>query len=314
MRVVFEPKNSGFTVTRGAGIGLGNFDGLHIGHAKLIDTLVKECADRGLTSIIYTFMKHPENILRKTLFTPQITTAKKKIELLNHFNIDYLYMAEFDEKFSRVMPEDFVKKVLVDSFGIKLAVVGYDYRFGFEGSGDVALLEHLGEKYGFSVIIVPPVHYGSEVVSSTLIRKLLARGDVEKAFLMLGRPYSMQGLVVRGRSMGAKLGFPTANLLPEKYLVVPRSGVYMTQTEVDGNVYKSLTNIGKNPTFKLKRVSVETHILDFENDIYDEAVEVFFIKRIRGEKKFDGVENLSRQIQEDISYVRGNDFIIDNPK
>lgn len=310
MRVIFEPRSSGFPVARNTGIGLGNFDGLHIGHASLIKKLVDECHSQNLTSVIYTFTKHPENILRKKLFTPQITTTKKKIELLDEFNVDYLYLAEFDEKFSRMQPEEFIKRILVDMFGIKLAVVGYDYRFGFEGSGDVALLEHYGEKYHFDVIVVPPVYLDSEVVSSTSIRKLLSYGYVDKVSKFLGRPYSIQGLVIKGRNVGTKIGFPTANLMPEKYLIIPRSGVYITQISINGKLYNSLTNIGKNPTFKLKRVSVETHILDLSQDIYNETVEVFFHKRIRGEKKFDSLIELTKQINQDILAAR--QFFITN--
>ena len=272
--------------------------------------LVSECRSRKLASIIYTFTKHPENILRKKLFTPQITTAKKKIELLDKFFLDYLYFAEFDDNFSRLLPEEFIKKVLVDTFGIKLAVVGYDYRFGFEGSGDVALLEHYGQKYNFDVIVVPPVKLENEVVSSTSIRNYLSYGYVDKVYKMLGRPYSIQGQVVKGRSVGAKIGFPTANIIPEKYLLIPRSGVYLTQTYVNGRLYKGLTNIGKNPTFKLKKTSVETHLFDFNEDIYDKTVEVFFYQRIRRERKFDNVESLVKQIAEDTSCAMKIDISI----
>lgn len=304
MKVVFEPRNSGFPVASNTGLGLGNFDGLHIGHAKLINSLVEECSSRGLTSIVYTFTKHPENFFRKKLFTPQITTTKKKIELLDKFNVGYLYLAEFDEKFSRMQPKEFVQKILVEMFGVKLVVVGYDYKFGYEATGDVSLLEHLGVKYKFDVIVVPPMYLGSEVVSSTIIRKLISHGDISNVSRMLGRPYSIQGLVVKGRNVGATIGFPTANILPEKYLIIPRSGVYATQTMVKGKLYNSITNIGKNPTFKLKRISVETHILDFKDDIYDETVEVFFNQRIRGEKKFNSPEELVEQIKKDVAYIQ----------
>ncbi len=305
MRVIFEPRSSGFPVARNTGIGLGNFDGLHIGHAGLIKKLVQECHSRDLKSVIYTFIKHPENILRRKLFTPQITTTKKKIELLDEFNVNYLYLAEFDEKLSRMQPEEFIKRILVDMFEIKLAVVGYDYRFGFEGSGDVALLEHYGTKYHFDVIVVPPVNLDSEIVSSTSIRKQLSYGYVDKVSKYLGRPYSIQGLVIKGRNVGTKIGFPTANLLPEKYLIIPRSGVYITQISINGKLYNSVTNIGKNPTFKLNRVSVETHILDFTDEIYNQTVEVFFHQRIRGEKKFKSIEELTNQINHDITITRG---------
>jgi len=302
MNIIFEPINTIGQFQKQCGIGLGNFDGVHIGHAKLINTLVKECKSRGLKSIVYTFDKHPENIIRRKLITPQITTNKKKIELMYNFELDYLYFASFDEYFSRLHAEDFVKKVLVDKFGISLAVVGHDYRFGFRGTGDVKLLEKLGEKYGFKVIVIQPVIYEDNIVSSTYIRKYLIHGEISNATKMLGRNYSIQGLVIHGRKLGTRIGVPTANLLPEKYLVLPRNGVYLTKTLVNGTLYKSITNIGKNPTFNLDTISVETHIIDFEEDLYSQMIEVFFYKWIRGERKFKGIEELKLQLIKDKNF------------
>lgn len=300
MKVIYEPISNSLIPMDNVGIALGNFDGLHIGHAALINTLIQECHSKGLTSVVYTFIKHPENILRKKLFTPQIITTKKKIELLHQFNVDYLYLAEFDEKFSRMSPDDFIKKVLVNTFKVKIVVIGYNYKFGVDGSGDVSLLQYYGNKYNFDVIVIPPVTIDSKVVSSTLIREQLAHGYVDEALKMLGRPYSIQGLVIKGRNMGKKLGYPTANIQPEKYLIVPRSGVYLTRTFVKGKLYNSITNIGKNPTFRLKKISVETHIFDFNENIYNDVVEVFFYKRIRNEKKFNSLDSLVEQISKDI--------------
>jgi len=302
MNIVFEPINSISQIQMQCGVGLGNFDGVHIGHSELINTLVKECKSRGLKSIVYTFDKHPENIIRRKLITPQITTNKKKIELMYNFEIDYLYFANFDEYFSRLHAEDFVKKILVDRFGIKLAVVGYNYRFGFRGIGDVELLIKLGEKYGFQVKVISPVRKGNNVISSTAIRKYLIHGDISSAGNMLGRDYSIQGLVVNGRKIGTKIGFPTANLQPEKYLVIPKNGVYLTKTLVNGVIYKSITNIGKNPTFNLDVLSVETYIVNFEGNLYNQMIEVFFFKWIRGERRFKRIEDLNIQITKDKNY------------
>jgi len=302
MNIIFEPINSISQIQRQCGVGLGNFDGVHIGHAELINTLVKECKSRGLKSIVYTFDKHPENIIRRKLITPQITTNKKKIELMYNFEIDYLYFANFDEYFSRLRAEDFVKKILVDRFGIKLAVVGYDYRFGYRGIGDVELLIRLGEKYGFEVKVISPVRKEDNIISSTAIRKYLIHGDISSAGNMLGRDYSIQGLVINGRKIGAKIGFPTANLQPEKYLVIPRNGVYLTKTLINGVLFKSITNIGKNPTFKLDTISVETHIINFEGNLYNQMIEVFFFKWIRGERRFKKIEDLNIQITKDKNY------------
>ena len=308
MNIIFEPINSISQIQMQCGIGLGNFDGVHIGHAELINTLVIECKSRGLKSIVYTFDKHPENIIRRKLITPQITTNKKKIDLMYNFEIDYLYFANFDEYFSRLHAEDFVKKILIERFGIKLAVVGHDYRFGYRGTGDVELLIKLGEKYGFEVIVVHPVSFENNVISSTAIRKYLIHGDIKNANNMLGREYSIQGQVIHGRKIATKIGFPTTNLIPEKYLVIPRSSVYLTKTLVNGTLYKSITNVGKNPTFNLDKISVETYIINFEMDLYNQMIEVFFHKWIRGERRFKGIEELKSQLKKDKEFCINTEY------
>jgi len=279
MKVIYEPVNSGMNYKNNLGVGLGNFDGLHIGHQKLVNTLVDECKKINLSSVIYTFSKHPENIFRKKLMTPQITTVKKKIELFNSCNVDFLYLAIFDEDFSRISPEEFVKKILLDFMKVKLVVVGFDYRFGFKGAGDATLLKNLGEKYGFDVIVVSPVKQINEVISSTSVRNALLAGDASKAMSLLGRPYSMEGIIIKGRQIGRTIGFPTANILPESYVVVPKNGVYLSKIKINGVLHNSITNVGNNPTFNMDRISIETYILDFDADIYGELSEVFFYKK-----------------------------------
>ncbi|MFZ5989829.1 MAG: bifunctional riboflavin kinase/FAD synthetase [Bacillota bacterium] len=287
------------------GVGLGNFDGLHIGHMALINTLISESTLDYLDSIVYTFSKHPENIIRKKLFTPLITTVNKKVELLGQTRLDYLYFDEFDETYSRIKPEVFVEDILVKRLNMKLAVAGVDYRFGYKGQGDVSLLTELGKEHNFRVVIIPPIKSGNDVVSSTLIRKYIAKGDMDKVFNLLGRHYSITGKVEKGRRVGNTLGFPTANIYPESYLVLPDRGVYISKTLIGGRLYNSLTNIGNNPTFTdCKNISVETHILDFEEDIYGSSIEVFFIFKIREEEKFDSVNELIIQMEKDVLKAR----------
>lgn len=287
------------------GVGLGNFDGLHIGHMALINTLINKSKFDGLESMIYTFTKHPENILRKKLITPLLTTESKKIQLLNETSLDYLYFEEFDEKFSRMQPEEFVEQVLVDRLNIKLAVAGFDYRFGYKGQGDTELLKKLGEKFGFKTIVIPPVKVDNEIISSTLIREQVMKGNMEKVFKLLGRHYSITGKVESGRRVGSKLGFPTANLHPEVYLILPHDGVYITKTLVDGVLHNSITNIGKNPTFENDgKLRVETHIFNFKDEIYGKDIEVFFISMIRGEKRFSSKDELLEQVNKDISVAK----------
>jgi riboflavin kinase / FMN adenylyltransferase len=287
------------------GIGLGNFDGLHIGHMALINTVIKESKLNSLDSVVYTFTKHPENILRKKLFTPLITTETKKVELLGETSLNYLYFDEFDESFSRMTPEDFVKEVLVGRLNMKLAVAGFDYKFGYNGQGDVNLLKELGKKYFFKTIIIPPIKINNEIVSSTKIRQNIAKGDIDQVFKLLGRHYSITAEVVSGRRIGNTIGFPTANINPENYLILPHKGVYITKTLLDDKLYGSITNIGFNPTFEGQdTVTVETHIIDFEGDIYGKKIEVFFLQKLRNEKKYSSVNELIEQIKIDMLKAR----------
>lgn len=297
--------NSDYNFEKPTGIGLGNFDGLHIGHMTLINTLINESILNSLESVVYTFKKHPENIIKKKLFTPLIITMEKKIELLNQTDLDYTYFEEFDEEYSRIKPEDFVKEILVEKLKMKLVVVGYDYRFGHKGKGDIHLLKELGEKFDFKVIIIPPVKLDNEIVSSTIIRKYIERGYVDKAFLLLGRHYSIKGQVEKGKGIGRTLGFPTANITSKNHLIFPKKGVYITKAKIEDNIYSSITNIGNNPTFgKNEDISIETFIIDFNNDIYGKEIEVFFIEKIRSEKKFSDIEELIIEMKKDLLKAR----------
>jgi len=286
------------------GIGLGNFDGLHIAHMALINTLIGESKQGSLESVLYTFNKHPENIIRKKLFTPLITSVNKKVQLLELTGLDYIYFQEFDESFSRMSPEVFVRDILVNILNMKLAVTGYDYRFGYKGQGDVDYLKELGQKYNYKVITIPEIKVNEDIISSTLVRKHVKKGDMHSAFKLLGRHYSIKGIVERGKRIGFTLGFPTANIYPKEYLLMPTDGVYVTRTLLKGKMYNSITNIGKNPTFSNREKSIETYILDYEGDIYGKDIEVFFLKKIRGEKKFAGKDELIMQIKKDIESAR----------
>ncbi|NLC69409.1 MAG: bifunctional riboflavin kinase/FAD synthetase [Clostridiaceae bacterium] len=284
MEVVYKSKN----FAKPLGIGLGNFDGLHIGHMTLVNILISESKLNNLHSMIYTFTEHPNNILKNKPDVPILITTEKKTQLLSNLELDYLFYEEFDETFSRLQPEEFIKEILVRYFDIKLAVVGFDYVFGHKGRGNAGLLKKLGQKYGFKVIVIPPIKVNNNIVSSTLIRECISCGDMENALYFLGRHYSVTGTVKRGKGIGSELGFPTANISTGGHILLPACGVYITRTLVNGNMYKSVTNVGMNPTINPgnTKVDVETFILDFDEDIYDKQVEVFFVKKIRDEKRF----------------------------
>jgi riboflavin kinase/FMN adenylyltransferase len=300
MKTIFGNKNEVFEL-KSTAVGLGSFDGLHVGHMALVNTLISEARLSGLKSVIYTFTRHPENILRKKLLTPLLMTVSKKTQTLSETALDYVYYDEFDEEYSRIEPEAFVKQILLQKLGAKLVVAGFNYRFGYMGEGDTELLKKLGKKYNFRVIIIPPIKIDGQIVSSTIIRGLVAKGDMENVFKLLGRHYSITGEVQDGRRVGRRIGFPTANLHPEPYLSIPRNGVYITKTLYNGQFYNSLTNIGMNPTFgDVDKTTVETHILNFDKDIYKSDIEVFFLKKIRNEKKFKNAGELTEQIHADI--------------
>ncbi|TYQ13046.1 UNVERIFIED_CONTAM: riboflavin kinase/FMN adenylyltransferase [Acetivibrio alkalicellulosi] len=287
------------------GVGLGNFDGLHIGHMTLINMLINECTLNSLESLIYTFTKHPENIIRKKLFTPLITTVNQKVELLSQTSLDYICFEEFDENYSRIKPEVFVKEILVERLKMKVAVAGYNYRFGYKGEGNVEMLKELGKRLDFRVVVVPQVKIEDEIVSSTIIRKYIKKGNMDNVLALLGRYYCIEGKVKEGKKIGRKLGFPTANIYPEGHIIIPGDGVYITKTTVADQSYVSVTNVGNNPTFPGEnKKSIETYILDFENDFYGVDIKVFFIKKIRGEKTFKNSEQLVAQIQKDVITVR----------
>lgn len=288
----------------GCGIGLGNFDGLHLGHMALISKLQEECLERKIPSLMYTFRSHPDNVLNKISkepVTPQIITLEKKLKLLENTKLDYIYLEDFDLNYSKLSPCDFVEEILVKKFNIKLAVVGFNYTFGYKGQGNLELLMEYGEKYNFDVVSIPPIKIGNEVVSSTLLRKYVKKGALDKVRLYTGRDYSIYGTVEVGRQIGTSLGFPTANIIPERYLVLPKQGVYITRTLLDGETYDSITNIGRNPTFgENSNVSVETHIFGREGNMYGKRIEVFFLEMLREELKFPDKDELSAQIRTDI--------------
>ncbi len=292
-------------IKQSTGVGLGNFDGLHIGHMALINTLISECRLHGLHSVVYTFTKHPDHMLRKTLISPLITTNEQKAKLLSSADLDTLCYQEFDENYSRLSPDEFIQNILIDRLKIKLAVVGFNYHFGYMGKGDVEYLKKSGEKYGFRVIVVPPVKVNAEIVSSTLIRSYIKKGNMDRVFQLLGRHFSLHGTVVGGRRIGRTLGFPTANILAHPNMIVPANGVYITKTKFEGKWVNSITNVGIAPTIRDENLfSIETHLLDYDGDLYGKAIEVCFIQKLRGEKRFESVEALKAQVAQDLKKTR----------
>jgi riboflavin kinase/FMN adenylyltransferase len=284
----------------GIGVGLGNFDGLHLGHASLIDELMRKCNEKGIPSLVYTFENHPGNVLFPEKPTRLIVTNTQKAALMDEKGVDGVYFEQFDKEYARSTPEQFVKEILVDKLNAKVVVTGHNYSFAHKGSGTPEILSELGKKYGFETVVIPPVTIDGETVSSTLLRALINSGEVEKYPLYTGRRYSMPGVVQQGRQVGKSLGFPTANILPREGFAIPDSGVYITETLIDGKLYGGITNIGNNPTFNLTKTTVETHLFDYCENLYGQSIEVFFIKRVRGEITFNSPEELSARVMQDI--------------
>lgn len=280
-------------------ITMGSFDGVHIGHLKLIETTVSKAKESDCNSMIYTFSEHPKKSLSPYALPELITNDKARMEIFKNNGLDSIYLEDFF-KIRNMSAQDFIHNILKDKFQIKCIIAGYNFRFGTEQKGDINTLKDFGTKLDFDVIEVKPVIIENKAVSSSLIRELLKSGDVEEAQKYLGRYFSVSGKVIHGSKRGSKIGIRTANIEIENDIVLPKGGVYFTNTIINDMIYKSVTNIGCNPTFNGKQTSIETHIFDFDSIIYDSEVEVVFLKWLRNEIGFNTAEELKKQIDSDI--------------
>ena len=288
----------------GSCVTIGNFDGVHKGHQKLIQLACSRAKTQDLVSVVVTFDPHPMRVLRNDKTPPFITLIEQKIELISQHGPHVCLLLEFTMAMAKLAPEDFVKKYLLDGLNMKEMIIGYDYHLGKGRAGNFETLTELGIKHGFVVNRLDPVSVDDAVVSSTRIRDLVQSGKVWAVRPLLGRFYQVKGEVVRGMDRGGRLlGFPTANLKLVDELF-PKPGVYAIWVEVDGDVHKGVANIGKNPTFGNDALSVEAHILDFKKDLYGADIRVHFVQRIRDEKKFNGIDELKDRIGKDIDLGR----------
>lgn len=302
MRLITDLKNITTRFTNSV-VTLGNFDGLHLGHQELIKMVIKRARETGAVSLVVTFRPHPLKILAPEKCPPLISIYEEKIGLFEKLGIDVLVKIPFTMDFSAMAPEDFVKDVLCGLLGAKEIFVGYNYRFGRGRQGNVQTLKKLGEKFGFVVREVQQISLAGEVISSSKIRHLLRDGEVEHASKLLGRTYAVTGLVVKGDGRGRGLGFPTANIVP-KHAIIPANGVYAARLYVRDRLYDGIANIGLRPTFQEKSLTIEVHVFDFDEDIYHEEVSLYFVKKIREEKKFRNADALITQINADIKTAK----------
>lgn len=281
-------------------VALGSFDGVHLGHQKLIRLLLEEAQHCGTKSMVYTFSKHPRRVLSPGKPIYLLTDNGKRAEIFERLGVDYMFLEEFT-RIKDLGAEDFVKEVLINRFKAKCVIIGYNYRFGYKGEGNAEFMKKLGEQYGFKVDVVPAVEINGHTVSSSMIRHVIRSGAVENGPVYLGRPFSLHGTVVFGKQNGEAMGIKTANIEVKNDMTLPHKGVYYTNTLVKGQLYKSVTNIGFNPTFDGESLTVETHLIGFKDDIYAEHIEIFFLKRIRDEVRFTNMQELVEQIRKDIS-------------
>lgn len=296
-----EPPDAGRVVA------IGVFDGVHLGHQRILRQAVEQATTVGAVSTAVTFYPHPEAVVRPRSAPRMLTSLERKAALLEALGLDEVVVVRFDEGFARLSPESFCRAVLSDHLGARVVLVGENFRFGHRGAGTAADLAEYGSTHGFEVRSVPLVEEDGETISSTRIRRLLGAGQVREAARLLGRPHRVEGTVASGAGRGKGLDAPTANLPADKDTALPRSGVYASLSTVDGaDVHPSVTSVGTNPTFeRSKKIRIETLLLDYSGDLYGRHLAVDFVQRIRGQRAFPDADSLARQIKEDIETARG---------
>jgi riboflavin kinase/FMN adenylyltransferase len=285
-------------------LALGNFDGVHRGHRKILERVRRVADERGATSVVMTFDPHPPRVVRPDKAPPLLMTKSQKLEAIEQAGVHGAAIVRFTPEMSRWEPEMFVRTVLVDWLRVAEVWVGANFLFGHDRTGNFTLLRVLGSRYGFRAEKIDPVRYKEFVVSSTRVRRLVSEGRVDEAGALLGHAYSLDGSVVRGDQRGRTIGFPTANLCTENELLPPH-GVYATTVRIRDVVHASVTNIGVRPTVDHSgRTTIETHIFNFDRDIYGAPVRLGFVQRIRDERAFETLEQLRAQIEADCGRAR----------
>jgi riboflavin kinase/FMN adenylyltransferase len=280
-------------------LALGNFDGLHRGHLKIVERVRRGAAEHGGTPMAMTFDPHPPRVVRPDKAPPLLMTLPQRLDALERAGMRAVAVVRFTRELSQWEPETFVRTVLVEWLHVSEVWVGANFLFGHDRSGNFSLLRTLGQRYGFRADKIDPVRYKEFVVSSTRIRRLVAEGRVDEAGALLGHAYALAGTIVEGRRRGRELGFPTANLRTNNELIPPH-GVYATTLTVDGIVHAAITNVGVNPTFGVTgTTTIETHVLHYDRELYGRQVQLGFVQRLRDERRFDDVDALRAQIEAD---------------
>ena len=292
-------------------VTIGTFDGVHIGHQKIIKRLINTGKLEGLTSVILTFFPHPRMVLQKDANIKLINTINERYAILDALGLDILLVKKFTKEFSRLSAEDFVKQILVEKLNAKKVIIGYDHRFGRNRNADINNLIDFGKTYGFDVEEISAQDIDDVSVSSTKIRKALKEGNVTKANSFLGYSFMLTGTVEKGKGLGKKIQYPTANLrIEEDYKIIPKQGVYIVKSVIDKNEFYGMMNIGMNPTVNGNSQTIEVHFFNFNKDIYSKKIQIDLLKRIRNEEKFESIEALKTQLAQDkkiaLDYIAKN--------
>lgn len=294
-----------FSSQKGTVVTIGTFDGVHLGHRKIIDRLNESAQANGWESCVLTFFPHPRMVLQKDIKIQLINTIDERAQLLHNLGLDNLVIHPFTLDFSRYHAETFVEEILVNSLNAKKVIIGYDHRFGRNRNADIEDLRKFGEKLGFEVEEISKQELEDVAISSTKIRKALDDGEMTLANDFLGIPFSLSGTVVYGKQIGKTIGYPTANLqIEEDYKLIPAQGVYVVKCTIDELDIYGMMNIGTNPTVGGNTQSIETYFFDFDKDLYGKKLEIQLLKRIRDEKTFNSVDDLVIAMKEDEAFSR----------
>lgn len=281
-------------------ITIGTFDGVHLGHRKILERLINDAKSSGLRSTVLTFSPHPRIVLNKDSNVQLLTTLEEKIQILGALELDYLIVHPFTKEFSRLSATEFVRDILVNSLKAKKIIIGYDHRFGRNRNANIQDLIAFGNTLDFEVEEIPAQEIDAVSVSSTKIRKALLEGDIATANSYLSYAYLLTGTVTKGKGLGKQFGFPTANLhIAEKYKLIPKNGVYVIKSMLEGKEYFGMMNIGFNPTVSGTEKTIEINFFEFEGNLYDKKIQVGILHRIRDEHKFDSIEELQLQLEKD---------------
>ncbi|MDK2563313.1 bifunctional riboflavin kinase/FAD synthetase [Romboutsia sedimentorum] len=283
-------------------VTIGNFDGIHKGHEVLITKAVEYGKKNNIKSIVFTFENHPANYF-VTDSIKNIISNEERINRLNELGVDLVVSIPFDECMTKISAQEFVEKILVDKLHVEKIIVGYDFTFARNKEGNTNVLRKLSKQYNYELEVIKPIKINGTRVSSTYIRNLLNEGNVYNIIPYLGHRYELQGTVVHAKKLGRTIGFPTANIEIDKDIIMPKNGIYATKIHIEGKTYFGATNIGYNPTVNGSKLSIETNILEFSEDIYGKLIKIEFLERIRDEEKFSSLDELKNQLKQDTNYV-----------